>query len=300
MSDFTVLGEGFLFPEGPVAFPDGSVIFVEIAGGNVTRLWGDGKSEIVAHLGGGPNGAALGPDGALYVCNNGGMGWTRGPNGEVNPTGEKPDNPEYGRVERVDLTTGKSECVYDRCGDRKLNAPNDLVFDAQGGLWFTDFGTDSERRHGGSALFHANPDGTSIVEAALGKSFNGVGLSPDGKTIYAAETFGTTLWAWPIETGGRLGAQRSIGTLEGETGFDSLAVTEAGNICVATLWAGAGISTFTPEGVSSHVPLPDIFTTNICFGGPDRRTAFITLANTGKVIAMDWPEPGLALNFNPY
>ncbi len=63
--------EGLQFPEGPVAMADGSVIVVEIRRGCLTRVRPNGEHEVLAELGGGPNGAAIGPDGALYVCNNG-------------------------------------------------------------------------------------------------------------------------------------------------------------------------------------------------------------------------------------
>jgi gluconolactonase len=78
-----------------------------------------------------------------------------------------------------------------------------------------------------------------------------------------------------------------------------MAVDAEGNICVATLLHG-GISVISPDGQTvQHVPLPDPMTTNICFGGPNHRTAFITLSATGRLIAVDdWPTPGLALNFN--
>jgi gluconolactonase len=79
--------------------------------------------------------------------------------------------------------------------------------------------------------------------------------------------------------------------------FDSLAVDGAGNICVATL-ANGGISVIAPDGSKvEHVPMPDMMTTNICFGGKDLRTAYITLSGTGRLVAMEWPRPGLALNF---
>jgi gluconolactonase len=78
--------------------------------------------------------------------------------------------------------------------------------------------------------------------------------------------------------------------------FDSMAIDTLGNVCVATLFQG-GITVLSPDGSrSSHVALPDAFTTNLCFGGPDRRTAYVTLSGTGKLIAIDdWPIPGLQL-----
>ena len=81
--------------------------------------------------------------------------------------------------------------------------------------------------------------------------------------------------------------------------FDSMAVNADGTMCVATLMHG-GISVISPAGeLLQHVPLPDPFTTNICFGGPGQRTAFITLSATGRLIAIDdWPTPGLVLNYN--
>ena len=75
MIDVTVMTEGLLFPEGPIALPDGSVIVCEIAGSRLTRVAADGTKSVVAETGGGPNGAAYGPDGRIYVCNNGGFEW---------------------------------------------------------------------------------------------------------------------------------------------------------------------------------------------------------------------------------
>ena len=175
-----LVAEGLAFPEGPVIMADGSVIVVEIAAGRVTRCW-SGRKEVVCEIGGGPNGAAIGPDGALWICNNGGMDSVRmesasGPGAE-------------GRIERVDLATGRFERVYDSCDGVLLEGPNDLVFDADGRLWFTYVGKSHHGIRTASGLFTCLPDGSSIT--AIDRhpvSYNGIGLSPDGETVYVADT----------------------------------------------------------------------------------------------------------------
>ena len=81
------IASGLAFPEGPIALADGSVILVEIAGGRLTRISPTGKKQVVAELGGGPNGAAIGPDGKCYVCNNGGFTWHKDDQNYLRPTG---------------------------------------------------------------------------------------------------------------------------------------------------------------------------------------------------------------------
>src|SRR5260370_12309707 len=75
MTNMRGLATDLEFPEGPVVMPDGSVVLVEIRGRRLTRIYPDGRKEVVAQIPGGPNGAALGPDGKMYVCNNGGVSW---------------------------------------------------------------------------------------------------------------------------------------------------------------------------------------------------------------------------------
>jgi gluconolactonase len=298
--DIEIIGEGFLFPEGPIAFPDGSIAFVEILRGTLTRLWGDGRSEVIADVGGGPNGAALGPDGAVYICNNGGFDWRRDEDGKIVVLGTTPDSYEGGRIDRVDLSTGGSERIYTHCGEAPLRGPNDIVFDKTGGFWFTDLGKQWKTQRDFAALYYAKPDGSSIERAVSGGlSFNGVGLSPDEKTLYVADTLSARLWAYEVTAPGVLGGRRLAATIPGDVWVDSLAVTEAGNVCVGTLGDG-GITTVHPDGSTEHTAFPEPYVTNICFGGPDRRTAYVTLSTTGRIARARWPEPGLALNFNPY
>jgi gluconolactonase len=296
VSDLEIVAEGLRFPEGPVAMPDGSVILVEIEAGRVTRVRPDGSRETVAEPGNGPNGLALGPDGKLYCVNNGGFSWLETP-GLLRPQYTAADYPGSGRVERIDIATGKVETLY-VSGDRgvTLRGPNDLVFDAHGGFYFTDFGKMRERDRDTTGLFYARADGSFIAEVMHPMDApNGIGLSPDGRTLYAAETFSTRLWAFPVEAPGGLGEAVHLYRPGGFTYFDSLAVEANGNICVATL-GESGISVVSPQGaLVEFVPVPDFFTTNIAFGGADMRTAWITLSGTGRLGRMRWPRPGLTL-----
>src|SRR5207237_553684 len=205
MPEMRQITSGLQFPEGPVALADGSVVVVEIKRGTLTRVAPDGKQTIVATTGGGPNGAAIGPDGLVYVCNNGGFEW------------------------------------------------HDV-----GGL-----------------------------------------------RLYAAETWTGRVWSWELAGPGEVVAGAGFGPaggtllagLPGFQLFDSLAVDGAGNVCVATLVTGA-ITVISPGGeVIEQVPTGDPLTTNICFGGRELRTAYVTASGTGRLLATEWPRPGLRLEY---
>ena len=298
--DVTVMTQGLAFPEGPVALSDGAVLVVEIQRGTLTRVAEDGTQSIVAELGGGPNGAALGPDGHCYICNNGGFEWHKGRDGRVFP-GEQPANYTGGRIERVDLKTGAVETLYEACNGERLKGPNDLVFDQTGGFWFTDHGKTSPRTRDRTGVFYAAADGSRIEEVIFPiEAPNGIGLSPDEKTLYVAETPTGRLWAYAIASPGALDVdvpRRMLAQRPDFHMFDSLAVDASGNVCVATLITG-GITSHSPDGSAvEFFAMPDVLTTNIAFGGEDLQTAYITLSSTGKLIKATWPTPGLRLNF---
>ncbi|CAN5377795.1 SMP-30/gluconolactonase/LRE family protein [soil metagenome] len=303
LQNVRVLASGLEFPEGPMVLADGSVAFCEIRGGRVRKVSPDGRVSVVAETGGGPNGMAIGPDGAYYVCNNGGNVY-------------RPDHfvaqgpsPTYqgGSLQRIDPASGRFENLYTHCGEHRLSSPNDIVFDRHGGFYFTDMGKKHGRTRDNGALYYAMPDGSRITELAGGLlAPNGVGLSPEEDELYFSETETGRLIAMRVLAPGQLerlpfpapsGGRFVCGPADFHR-FDSLAVQANGDICVGTLMTGR-ITVSRPDGTIVREPrMPgDIYPTNICFGGPGMKTAFITLSETGRLIAADWPEPGLVLNF---
>lgn len=293
-----VLAGGLAFPEGPVAAADGSVLVVEMNAGRITRIRPDGLTCPVADVGGGPNGAAVGPDGALYICNNGGL--VRGGSGSPS-------------IQRVDLGSGRVDILYTECDGRPLRAPNDIVFDREGGFWFTDFASDT--------IHYAAADGTRI-EAAVRwvHGPNGIGLAPSGDVLYWSETYTRQVHRRRLSRPGSVvpspghdvpsllrGLEPDPWTvmlgLPGRRQFDSLAVEENGAVCVGTLIEG-GVTVVWPDGgyeFYSHPAMEaDGAVTNICFGGDDMRTAYITCSVTGVLLRCRWPRPGLRLHWQGY
>jgi gluconolactonase len=302
MAEVRILASNLGFPEGPVAMPDGSVILTEIRNRRYSRVSSDGNVTTLSDAGGGPNGLALGPDGALYGCNNGGSRYVAGSSMGQGPL----EGYVGGWIERIDVKTAETRKLYTEVNGNRLSAPNDLVFDEHGGFYFTDLGKRYARHRDHGGLYYAQPDGSKVTEIAFPiLSPNGCGLSPDNKTLYFADTESARLWAFDIASPGVLKKTeghaahggRLVGSVGGIARFDSLAVTAAGNICVATLSTGH-VTVFSPGGkVLDQVKMPDVYPTNICFGGADLRTAYITLSDQGQLGMMAWSEPGLRLNF---
>lgn len=302
--EITEITDGLEFPEGPIAMDDGSVVLVEMFGQRLTRVGADGSTQTIAEIPGGPNGAAIGPDGAVYLCNNGGAFTPREAMGLTLPGPYDPEVHIGGRIQRVDLDTGEVTDLYTECDGRPLRAPNDLVMDGHGGFWFTDHGTRdlTGRTADITAIFYARTDGSSISQAVYPVDApNGIGLSPDGGTLYWAETHNGRLSRRTVSSPGVLEPALPLDTsviLHGFEGYqllDSLAVDGEGWVCVATIVNG-GVSAVSPDGsVVEHHATGDLLTTNVCFGGDDLQTAFVTLSSTGRLVSFRWPRPGLRL-----
>ncbi len=298
---FTEITTGLQFPEGPVAMPDGSVILTEMFASRLTRVAPDGTKTTIAEINGSPNGLAVGPDGALYLCNNGNAFTPLNMGGLMYPGPFDESKYIGGRIQRVDIATGTVTDLYTHCGQTQLRAPNDIVFDKHGGFYFTDHGTRTERSADRTGIYYAKPDGSFIEEVAFPTDGpNGIGLSPDEKTVYWAETHTGRVYQRAITSPGKLAPPDASTVLCGLPGYqllDSLAIDGDGNVCVATIVNG-GITVISPSGeVLQHIAVDDRITTNICFGGPDYQTAYITASTTGRLLAMKWPYKGLKLNY---
>lgn len=301
--EFEIVAEGLCFPEGPVWMKDGSVIVVETGLGKLTRVLPDGRKETVAECGGGPNGVAVGPDGWLYVCNNGGM-IVYEQDGLTLTTGVPLPGYEGGWIDRIDPVSGTVQRLYEGADGRRFAGPNDIVFDYDGGMWFSDLGKHVGHTSLAGGIFYAKPDGSLVKRAVDGMQVNGIGISPDGKTVYGALSFESLLVGFDVEGEGVLGPIAGLGSGHVVAQFgprqllDSLAVDADGHICVATCLNGAGIGSVDPAtGIVTNIPFPDMLTTNICFGGADMQDAWITMSTTGRLAKVRWPRPGLKLAY---
>lgn len=316
--DLVTVARGLLLPEGPVWLSTGELIVTEVRRGRIVTIQPDGEVALLVQTGGGPNGAAVGPDGALYVCNNGGSVFYFSHGRTVAGTPNEDISEDYrytgGRIEKVDLDSGHCEIIATSCAGNTLRAPNDIVFDAAGGFWFTDYGKKRSRTRDRTGVLYAapigDPEGNYVLREVLFPVLtpNGIGLSPDGGTLYVAETETGRLRSWAVEDFGvvrlnnvyRSGHEgKLLATLTDGAGFDSLAVDSEGNVAVAVLGGSGGVNVYDDRGVLVEwIDTGDRDTTNICFAGEDLRDAYITCAQTGTVVKTRWPHAGLALTYS--
>ena len=326
------VADGLDFPGGPLALAGGDLLVAEARAGRLVRIGPDGRKTIFAEAGGAPTAAAFGPDDAVYVCNNGAPRIAR----EQLPDGRTAYRPPHpgevrgigGQIQRVTLD-GKVSSVHRECDGRALMAPTGLVFDRSGHFYFSDMGhhegpvrdpgvsTESKHlsvlrmagaiaRNAAGSVYYASPDGRTIREVLHPlASPSGVALSPDETTLYVGEAGTGRLWAFEVTGPGKLGKRRCLGVVPGRRPLnfswcEGLAVDAEADVLTATVVNG-GVTTFSSQGRQiEHVSTGDPFTTSMCFGGSDRRTLFVTLAGSGRLVAYDaWPTRGHQLNFAP-
>lgn len=310
MSDIRCLADGLAFPESPVVYPDGSVVVSEMAAGRITRVRSDGATETVAVVGGGPNGVGLLPDGRLVVCQNGGSTfgigfWPYDLEGCAQlfrPVGNAahPVTPQLQIVD-VDGSVHTLATEFRSRGGRMmpLVRPSDICVDADGGFYVTDGGTTHDRQRTMTGLLYGTPDG-GLEEIVYPLEMpNGVAMSPEGDRVYVAETRTRRVWAFGLSAPGRIAGGRGLATVPSGGplnigGADGLCVAADGTVLVATLGAG-GATAFTSSGdLLGALPLDDPMTTNLALSA-DERSLYLTLASSGRLVAVDGWRSALAM-----
>lgn len=285
-----VMASGLRFPEGGAVDADGSVVVPEIEGGALVRVRPDGTVEPLADVGGGANGCAFGPDGALYVCNDGGYVFAE-QDGQRFPIGTV-DGTVRGTVQRVDPATGEVRDLFTESDGERLGGLNDIVFDAKGLAYIADTT--------GGRIHHVDPVAGAIRIVAEGlHGPNGAGLSPDGTRLYVSETHSGRVRVYAVGAAGELSELPDLHRhpLDGYA-WDGLAVDGAGHVCVADL-LGSGVVVLSPQGgevARFRTPEHDRSVTNLCFGAAN---AYVSSAGRGVLYELPWPWPTPRLNFQP-
>ena len=266
------------FTEGPAADAEGNVYFSEITNNRILKYTpgAAGYTEF-RNPSNRANGLAFDAQGRLLACE-----------GNSNDGGR--------RVTRSDMATGAVEVLADKFEGKRLNSPNDLVVSQDGRVYFTDprYGSQDGRELDTEDVYRIDPDGT-LARAATAPDVNkpnGIAISPDGKTLYVADTQpGPTrearVMAFDIGADGSLSNPRQHYSFGSGRGIDGMAIDVEGNIYgAAGRMAGApendaGVYIISPQGqLSGFVRVPEDSVTNCNFGGPDLRTLYITAGKT--------------------
>lgn len=291
MPSVEVAARGLRYPEGPAFDRSGRLFVVELGGSRVSLVTG-GTRETFADTGGAPNGSTFGPDGALYVANNGGMHPpATSTDGKPGPGGSP------AAIQRVS-GDGAVETILTEIDGRTLNSPNDLCFDAAGNLWFTDpiWEGPADDPVPQAPIACLGADGVARRIDTVLRFPNGIGFAPDGSWFIVSESSTGGLWRFDVEAPGVVSEPRPWGTLGAGALPDGFAFDEAGCLLVAGHGTNA-IHVFTPDGIEeSRIDLGEgSMPSNLAFGGPDRTEVSVTAANLGELLTFTWRTPGLVL-----
>lgn len=282
--------------EGPAVAADGSVYFSDLSGNRILRRAPDGTVCVFRADSGRTNGNAFDARGRLVSCE----GAERGPGGRR-------------RVVRTDLRTGEVAVLTDRYRGRRYNSPNDLCIDVRGRVWFTDpyYGWGRGRdflEMGEEAVYRIDPDGS--VTRVLGQPEvqrpNGIAVTPDGRTLYLVDSHtdpggNRKVWAFDLSPDGKPSHQRLVYDFGTGRGGDGLKLDDRGNLWLAAgiltpRWPGEsadvspGVYCISPRGeLLGHIPVREDTVTNLAFGGPDRRTLYVTAGKTLYELRVRFP-----------
>ncbi|MBX7258452.1 MAG: SMP-30/gluconolactonase/LRE family protein [Candidatus Hydrogenedentes bacterium] len=256
------VAEGFKFTEGPLWLPSNELIFSDIPADTIYKI----DKTVFRKPSGESNGLAMDGEGRLIACEHG--------------------NRRVSRTEKDGAITVLAETY----GGKKLNSPNDAVVRSDGTIFFTDppYGVSEDKRElAFQAVFAVLKDGTLKM---LGDDFvkpNGIGLSPDEKTLYVADTEGKNIRAFDIAPDVSLTNGRVFCELPEP---DGMAIDTKGFVWCT---AGDGVRVYSPDGKLVHTVVTPQAPANCCFGDPDRMTLYIT-ARTA-VYSVRVVTPGLRI-----
>ena len=277
---------GVCFLEGPAVDAQGNVFFSDIAGNRILKMDVKGQVTVFRADSGRTNGNTFDAQGRLISCEGAEFG---------SPEGRR-------RVVRTDLKTGKVEVLTERYNGKRYNSPNDVCVDTKGRVWFTDpyYGPDREIvEQDQEAVYRIDPDGT--VTRVLGQPAiqrpNGLAITPDDKTLYVIDSHPQPgghrkVWAFDVSADGSLGNQRLVYDFGKGRGGDGMRLDVKGNLWIAagiltprgpgeTTAVPPGVYVITPQGqLLGRIPIPEDVITNLAFGGPDRKTLYITAGKT--------------------
>jgi len=261
-----LIKEGFNGTEGPVALPDGNLVFTETQGNRITRIAPDGSISTFLENSNGSNGLAISPDGEVYAV--------------------QVKDPQVGIV----YPASSARVLAVRYEGAAFGRPNDIVLDRKGGVYFTDSGVNPPapgappapqpaEKPAKPAVYYISNEGALTRLAADIERPNGIQLSPDEKTLYVANTFGENVLAYDILGEGKVGQRRNFARLEGyrktetggTSGADGLAVDAEGRVYVATT---VGIEVFTNKGEALGIIALPKAPQNIAFAGPGKKTLY--------------------------
>jgi gluconolactonase len=247
------LADGFSFTEGPAVDKEGNVYFTDQPNNKILKWSVDRKLTTFHSDGGRANGLYFDQNGNLLSCSD-------------------MDNELWS----IDMTGNPEILVADYNG-KKLNGPNDLWVHPSGGIYFTDplykrpyWTRDPEMQQDGEHVYYLSPDRKKLtrVDEKLVKP-NGIIGTPDGKKLYVADIGDKKTYVYDINADGTLANRK----LFCELGSDGMTIDNKGNIYLT----GRGVTVFNPKGEQiEHIPIEANWTANVCFGGKDMKTLYIT------------------------
>ena len=268
-----VVATGFNSPEGPAFDRQGNLHFVNWLTSSINRLDPSGNISEIFNTGGIPAGLAFAPDGTLWVADEG---------------------DEIHGLLRIS-PDGKSEIAVNEFEGMPLNGANDLVIDRKGVIYFSDpWRSSAENPIGG--FYRYFPDGR-LEQIDSGLQFpNGVALNAEESAVYLAETQKVHVLRYEIGEDGALGPATVWGLTGAPPGPDGMAFDVEGYLYVAH-YGGSCVDVFSPDGERiDAIALPGSKVTNCAFGGPERKTLFVTEVETASLYAIEMTVAGQPLN----